>query len=84
MLLVFLGLGVPAAIVGIPWTLLRRNIRSMYRWGMGTMRLGLRAGGIRVRVVGTQNIPAEPAIFMSNHTSNLDPPVLLPAIPGMT
>jgi 1-acyl-sn-glycerol-3-phosphate acyltransferase len=51
---------------------------------MVTMRLGIRAGGIRVRIEGTENIPpGESCIFLSNHVSNLDPPILLPAIPGM-
>ena len=85
MLFVFIGLGAPAALVGIPWSALRRNFRLMYRMGMGSIRLGLRFAGIRVRVVGAENIPAgRSCIFMSNHVSNLDPPVLLPVIPGMT
>jgi 1-acyl-sn-glycerol-3-phosphate acyltransferase len=57
----------------------------MYSWGMGTIRLGVKFAGIRVRVEGQENIPAgESCIFLSNHVSNLDPPVLLPVIPGMT
>jgi 1-acyl-sn-glycerol-3-phosphate acyltransferase len=85
MLFVFVLLGVPAAVVGIAWSALRRNFRLMYGWGMGIMRLGVRAGGIRVRVVGLQHVPpGEACLFLSNHVSNLDPPVLLPAIPGMT
>jgi 1-acyl-sn-glycerol-3-phosphate acyltransferase len=56
----------------------------MYGWAMFTMRLGIRAGGIRVRIEGAENIPhGESCIFLSNHVSNLDPPILLPAIPGM-
>ena len=57
----------------------------MYRWGMAVIRLGVRAGGVRVRVEGMENIPrGESCIFLSNHVSNMDPPVLLPVIPGMT
>jgi 1-acyl-sn-glycerol-3-phosphate acyltransferase len=56
----------------------------MYRWGIAVIRLGVHAAGIRVRVEGLENIPREPCIFLSNHVSNMDPPVLLPAIPGMT
>ena len=48
MLFVFVFLGVPAALVGIPWSALRGNFRTMYRWGMGSIRLGLKAAGIRV------------------------------------
>ena len=84
MLFVFVALGAPAALVGIPWSALRGNIRAMYRWGMVTVRLGVRAAGIRVRVEGLENIPqGRSCIFMSNHVSNLDAPVLLPALPGM-
>ncbi len=85
MLFVFVGLGAPAALVGIPWSALRRDFRTMYGWGMATLRLGVRAAGIRVRVVGMENVPAgESCIFLSNHVSNLDPPVLLPVLPGMS
>jgi 1-acyl-sn-glycerol-3-phosphate acyltransferase len=84
MLFIFILFGLPAAIVGIPLSLLRGNIRTMYGWAMITMRLGIRAAGIRVRIEGAENIPpGESCIFLSNHVSNLDPPILLPAIPGM-
>lgn len=85
MLLVYVLLGTPAALVGIPLTLLTRRFDTMYRWGMGTVELGVKAAGIRVRVEGSENLEAGVRyIFLSNHVSNLDPPVLLPAIPGMT
>jgi 1-acyl-sn-glycerol-3-phosphate acyltransferase len=81
MLFVFVVLGLPAAVVGIPWSALRGDFGTMYRWGMGVLRLGVRAAGIRV--MGRENIPAgEACIFLSNHVSNLDPPILLPALPG--
>lgn len=84
MLAVMAGLGVPAALVGIPWSALRGNTDTMYRWAVGILRLGVRAGGVRVRVSGLEHFPPEPCIVMSNHVSNLDPPVLLPSIPGST
>ncbi|HSY37295.1 MAG TPA: lysophospholipid acyltransferase family protein [Acidobacteriaceae bacterium] len=84
MLFVFTLFGLPAALVGIPYSLLRGNIRTMYGWAMFAMRAGVRAGGIRVVIQGAENIPTgESCIFLSNHVSNLDPPILLPAIPGM-
>ena len=82
MLFVFVLLGGPAAALGIPWSALRGNFDTMYRWAMATMRLGVRAAGVRVRVIGHENVPSVPSIIMSNHVSNLDPPILLPAIPG--
>ncbi len=85
MLIVFVSLGAPAAVLGIAWSALRGNFRLMYGWGMAIMRLGVRAGGVRVRVVGLRHVPSgEACLFLSNHVSNLDPPVLLPAIPGTT
>ena len=84
MLFVFTLFGLPAALVGIPYSLYKGNIRTMYRWAMFTMRLGIRSGGITVVIEGTGNIPPnQSCIFLSNHVSNLDPPILLPAIPGM-
>ena len=85
MLLVYLVLGVPAALIGIPWSALRKNFETMYGWGMGISGLGVKAAGIRVRLEGMENVqPGVQYIFLSNHVSNLDPPVLLPRIPGMT
>jgi len=47
------------------------------------VKTGVRAGGIKVEVSGLENIPAgRSCIFMSNHVSNLDPPVELPFLPG--
>lgn len=85
LLLVYVLLGVPTGLVGIPWTLLRGDISWMYRMGMRICALGLRAAGIHVVVSGLENIPAgRSCIFMANHVSNLDPPVLLPVVPGQT
>ena len=85
LLLVYLILGIPAALVGIPWTLASRDIRFVYGWTMWIMHAGLRAAGIRIEVVW--RVPPQPGkryIFLSNHVSNLDPPVLLPLLPGRT
>jgi 1-acyl-sn-glycerol-3-phosphate acyltransferase len=41
--------------------------------------------GIRVVTQGRDRVPANTAcIFMANHVSNLDPPALIPRIPGRT
>jgi len=85
LLFVYLVLGVPAGLIGIPWSALRKNFRMMYRWGMKITALGPKAAGVRVRVEGTENIlPGVHYIFLSNHVSNLDAAILLPSIPGMT
>lgn len=85
MLFVYLVLGVPAALIGIPLSALRKKFDMMYGWGMGIAALGVKAAGIRVRLEGLENVqPGVQYIFLSNHVSNLDPPILLPSIPGMT
>ena len=83
--LFYLIMGFPAALIGLPWTLLRRDISFLYRWAMWITNTGLKIGGIRIDVGGREQLdPKQGYIFMSNHVSNLDPPVLLPLLPGRT
>jgi 1-acyl-sn-glycerol-3-phosphate acyltransferase len=86
MVFVYLTLGGVAGLFGIPYSLLVGNVRLLYRVVVkGIVRIGVRAAGIRVEVTGLENVPAGVScIFLSNHVSNLDPPVLLPEIPGMS
>jgi len=84
LLTVWIGLGVPAAMIAMPWAALRDDFRMMYRWGMAIVRMGVVAAGVRVRVEGSENLPDQPCIFVSNHVSNMDAPVLLPMLPGMS
>jgi 1-acyl-sn-glycerol-3-phosphate acyltransferase len=82
MLAVYLTLGPLLGLVGIPYTLLVGDITWLYWKAMWVVRAGVRAGGIRVRVTGLEHVPeGRRCIFMSNHVSNLDPPVLVPEIP---
>ena len=81
----YLFLGLPVALVGIPWRLITGNIMPLYRAAMFVVRTGFSLAGIRIQVEGKEGVPAGAAcIFMCNHVSNLDPPVLLPLIPGRT
>ena len=86
MVFVYLTLGGLAGLFGIPYSLVVGNVRLLYRVVVkGIVGMGVRAAGIRVEVSGLENVPAGVScIFLSNHVSNLDPPVLLPVIPGMT
>ncbi len=85
LLITYVLLAIPAALIGIPWTLIRGDITFLYRWSMWIIRTGLRLARIRIEVTGREMVPAGTAcIFMSNHISNLDPPILLPLIPGRT
>ena len=83
LLFVYVTLGAPAGIIGIPYTLLVGNINLLYRIAMRIVSLGVRAAGIRTEIGGLDNIPpGRSCIFMSNHVSNLDPPVTIPLLPG--
>ncbi len=78
-------LAIPAAIIGIPWRYLTGNVMPLWRMALWIVRSGLRLVGIRVDVVGRELVPANQAcIYMSNHISNMDPPVLVGALPGRT
>lgn len=83
LLLIYIPLGSLAGIFGIPWTLLTGNINLLYRVSIWIVRTGLKAAGIRIELTGTEHIPpGKSCIFMSNHVSNLDPPVTFPLLPG--
>jgi 1-acyl-sn-glycerol-3-phosphate acyltransferase len=85
MLLTILVLGAPAAVVLIPWTVISGNVNLLYKASLSIVRAAFRLARIRVEVSGLEHVPAHtPCIFMSNHVSNLDPPALLPRIPGRT
>lgn len=82
LLLVYITFGSIAGIVGIPYSFLRRDITQLYWVAMWIVKTGVRAAGIRVEVEGVENLPeGRSCIFMCNHVSNLDPPVVLPAVP---
>jgi 1-acyl-sn-glycerol-3-phosphate acyltransferase len=83
LLLIWVPLGLSAGLLGIPYTLMVDDISLLYRVAMWIIRSGLSAGGIRVEVVGRERVPAgQSVIFLCNHVSNLDPPVVLPVLPG--
>lgn len=85
LLATFVVLGLPTSAVCIPWCLITGDVTPLYRASLFIVKLALRMAGIRVHVVGLENVPRDQAcIFMSNHVSNLDPPVLLPLLPGQT
>jgi 1-acyl-sn-glycerol-3-phosphate acyltransferase len=61
-----------------------RGNRSMYRraerfWAWTLMKLG----GIRLEIVGSENLPKnETVVYMANHQSDIDWPIIFRAIPG--
>ncbi len=80
-----LVLGIPAALIFIPLAMITGSAAPLYNAAQTINRAAFRMARIRVEVAGRENIPAHAAcIFMSNHVSNLDPPALIPRIPGRT
>jgi 1-acyl-sn-glycerol-3-phosphate acyltransferase len=74
-----------AALLGFPWTYLTKDISFLYKTCMWAAFTGVRIAGVKVRTLGLENLdPARTYIFMSNHISNLDPPITLPLIPRRT
>jgi 1-acyl-sn-glycerol-3-phosphate acyltransferase len=85
LLAVYIALGIPVAIIGIPWTLVTGDPSFMYRCAMVVVRTGLRAARVRVQAEWRVLLdPEKRYLFFSNHLSNLDPPVLVPLLPGRT
>jgi 1-acyl-sn-glycerol-3-phosphate acyltransferase len=81
----WIALGLPVAAVTIPWTILTGNFLPLYRSALWVTRIGLHLAGIHVDVVWEQPLdPARRYLFLSNHVSNLDPPVLIPLLPERT
>ena len=81
----FIVLGIPTAIMLIPWAVITGDATPLYNVAVLVQRLAFMFAGIRVEVKGAEHIPAHTAcIFMANHVSNLDPTALIPHIPGRT
>jgi 1-acyl-sn-glycerol-3-phosphate acyltransferase len=86
LMLLFWALAAPvAALIGFPWTFITGDVRFLYRMFMIGAWSGVRLTGVRVKTVGLNDLdPARTYIFMSNHVSNLDPPITVPLIPRRT
>jgi 1-acyl-sn-glycerol-3-phosphate acyltransferase len=73
------------AILGFPWTFLSGKVDFLYRICMWAAFTGVRAAGIKVKVEGLDRLDrSRNYIFMCNHVSNVDPPILAPLIPPRT
>jgi len=81
----WVAFGIPVAIVTIPWVIVTHNVLPLYRRAMWVVRIGLRFAGIRVEAVWEQPLDlSQHYLFLSNHLSNLDPPILIPLLPERT
>jgi 1-acyl-sn-glycerol-3-phosphate acyltransferase len=85
-MLLFWAAALPfAALLGFPWTYITKDISFLYNTCMWVAWTGVQIVGVKVRTLGLEKIdPKRTYIFMSNHISNLDPPITLPLIPRRT
>lgn len=77
--------GVSLLLLGpfiLVYTLLTRDIQPLYCVGTRFAYFGVRMAGVRVEVLGLDTLPRRNYVYMSNHVSNLDPPIFIPRIPG--
>jgi len=75
----------PAAAIGFTAAWITGDIRVLYRLFMWGARFGIWITGVRVETVGLDQFDTSRSyIFMSNHASNLDPPIQIPLIPRRT
>lgn len=65
------------------WALITGDINPLYKGATWLAINGVRLGGVKIEDRGRENlVPGQNYIFMSNHVSNLDPPILIPLVPG--
>jgi 1-acyl-sn-glycerol-3-phosphate acyltransferase len=86
LMLTFWGIALPFVSISlIPWTLITGDVRALYKTCMWGALTGVKLSGVRVETVGLEKFdPAGTYIFMSNHVSNIDPPLMMPLIPRRT
>jgi 1-acyl-sn-glycerol-3-phosphate acyltransferase len=85
-MLTFWALAAPvAALIGFPWTFITGDIRLLYKMFMWGAYAGPWLAGVRVETIGFDGFDhSRSYIFMTNHASNLDPPIQIPLIPRRT
>jgi 1-acyl-sn-glycerol-3-phosphate acyltransferase len=70
------------ALWAFPYSFITGNINPLYYSATWIALMGARIAGVRFKIVGQEKLtPGQQYIFMSNHVSNLDPPVLIPLLP---
>jgi 1-acyl-sn-glycerol-3-phosphate acyltransferase len=71
--------------VGIVYTLIIGDISWLYWRAMAVAHFGLRLVGVKMNVIGRDSFEHEKTyIYMFNHVSNLDPPLVIPLVPRRT
>src|SRR4051794_22079628 len=71
--------------IGIAYTLMVGNVDWLYWRAMGVAHFGLRLVSVRIQVIGRESFDhARTYIYMFNHVSNIDPPLVIPLVPRRT
>ena len=85
-MLTFWAIAAPiAALIGFPASYIMGDVRVLYALFMWGARAGVWLTGVRVEKIGLDRFdPSRSYIFMTNHVSNLDPPIQIPALPRRT
>ncbi len=74
-----------AGIMCIPWTIITGRIDFLYKIATWGAFRGVLLAGVKVEPVGLDRLdPSRSYIFMANHVSNIDPPILVSLIPRRT
>jgi len=78
--------GIFILIVGPPlvvWAAITGNVNPLYNGATRLAIQGVRFAGVKIVLRGLEKLrPGQNYIVMANHVSNLDPPILIPSIPG--
>ncbi len=84
-LLVYVVIVLFILILGPPlllWSATSGNTDALYAVGLFGAKTALRLAGVRLEVIGAENIPVgTAAVFMPNHQSNCDPPAVASILP---
>src|ERR1035437_7473629 len=86
LMLIFWALAAPvAAIIGFSASFMMGDVRVLYRLFMWGAWAGVWITGGGVETVGLDQFDhSRSHIFMTNHVSNLDPPIQIPLLPHRT
>ena len=77
---VFLYL-VSGGLFNVLRTQLTGEVKHVYRGARWSMEVALWLAGVEVALRGAENFPRGQCIYMANHQSNIDPPIVFTALP---
>jgi 1-acyl-sn-glycerol-3-phosphate acyltransferase len=83
-ILTYIAVSLYVLVAGPPFLLIAilfKQVPLLYNVGLGGVKLGLWLSGIKVQIIGRENILHDrAAVYAVNHTSNVEPPILFHAL----